>query len=52
LIPDPLQTLSHPHARADMHPTVQQSRHHRSFAYSSVTGGAGPDLITLFHLWL
>lgn len=52
LTPDPLQTLSHPKARADMHPTVHQSRHCRSFPYNSLTSGAAPGPITLFHLWL
>ncbi len=52
LVPDPFQTTSHPAPRADLHPAVHHSEHHRSFSYLSVVNGAAPGPISLFHLWL
>jgi hypothetical protein len=50
--PDPLQTASHPQSRIDVHPTVQQTEHERSFSYMDTVDGNDPGPIRLFHLWL
>jgi hypothetical protein len=50
--PDPLQTISHPRSRIDIHPTVQQTEHQRSFSYMDTVDGNDPGPISLFHLWL
>jgi hypothetical protein len=49
---DKMQTLSHPVARPDLHPAVQQSSHQRNFTYAADGHGAVPGPISLFHLWL
>ncbi|MVZ98136.1 hypothetical protein EUU23_10570 [Sphingorhabdus sp. IMCC26285] len=49
---DPLQTASHPQSRIDLHPTVQQTVHERSFSYLASVDGNDPGPISLFHLWL
>jgi hypothetical protein len=38
---DPLQTASHPQSRIDLHPTVQQTEHDRSFSYLACVDGIG-----------
>lgn len=51
-MPDPFETLSHPFARTDLHPTIYQSEHQRCFCYLSVVSGDLPGPISLYHLWL
>lgn len=50
--PDRLQTISHPQSRIDIHPTVWQTEHERSFSYMTTVDGNNPGPISLFHLWL
>ncbi|ALH81551.1 MULTISPECIES: hypothetical protein [Sphingopyxis] len=49
---DTMQTLSHPVARPDLHPTAQQSSHRRDFRYVGDSYSCEPGPISLFHLWL
>jgi hypothetical protein len=49
---DPLQTISVPLPRTDLHPAVYHSEHNRNFTYLSTVDGTKPGAIGLFHLWL